>query len=155
MFTQDRFTIQTRTIYGGNKNSIGIESCVDQGSDLWHTWQVTAQLVADIMERRDLGIDRVVGHHFFSAKDCPQPMLENNMEIWYKFIEMVKAEYKKNTEFKDYTFKFEQVSGFDAEGVRVAQVAKAKNIIYKVTITKGDEKHEITLGSVLNGIYSK
>ena len=49
----------------------------------------------------------------------------------------------------------EQVSGFDAEGVRVAQVAKAKNIIYKVTITKGNEKQEITLGSVLNGIYSK
>ena len=141
--------------YGGNTNSIGIESCVDKGSDLWHTWQVTAQLVADIMERHNLDITRVVGHHFFSGKNCPQPMLENDKEIWYKLIEMIKAEYKKNTEFKDYTFKFEQVSGFDAEGVRVAQVAKAKNIIYKVTITKGDEKHEITLGSVLNGIYSK
>ena len=141
--------------YGGNKNSIGIESCVDQGSDLWHTWQVTAQLVADIMERRNLGIDRVVGHHFFSAKDCPQPMLENNMEIWYKFIEMVKAEYKKNTEFKDYTFKFEQVSGFGAEGVRVSQVNKAKSVVYKVTITKGSQKQEITLSSVINGTYSK
>ena len=68
---------------------------------------------------------------------------------------MVKAEYKKNTEFKDYTFKFEQVSGFGAEGVRVSQVNKAKSVVYKVTITKGSQKQEITLSSVINGTYSK
>ena len=27
--------------FGGNNNSIGIESCVNKGSDLWYTWQVT------------------------------------------------------------------------------------------------------------------
>ena len=35
--------------YGGNTNSIGIESCVDMGSDLMHTWHITAQLVANLL----------------------------------------------------------------------------------------------------------
>ena len=67
---------------GGNNNSVGIESCVNYGSDLWLTWQMTAKLVADIMIRYNLDITRVRGHHFFSGKDCPQPMLENDLEIW-------------------------------------------------------------------------
>ena len=38
----------------------------------------------------NLTIDRVKGHHFFDGKDCPQPLLENNMELWYEFIEILK-----------------------------------------------------------------
>jgi hypothetical protein len=39
---------------GGNSNSIGIESCVNKGSDLWYTWQKTAQLVAHLMKDNNL-----------------------------------------------------------------------------------------------------
>ena len=52
-------------------------------------------LVADIMVRHNLDIYRVRGHHAFTAKNCPQPMLENDLEIWWKFIELVEAEYEK------------------------------------------------------------
>ena len=78
---------------GGNLNSIGIESAVNPESNLWYTWQRTAQLVAKLMLENDLDITRVKGHHFYSAKDCPQPLLENDLEIWWKFIEMVEHEY--------------------------------------------------------------
>ena len=84
--------------HGGNLNSIGIESAVNEGTDLWYTWHKTAQLVAKLMVENDLDITRVVGHHFFSAKDCPQPMLENDLEIWYVFRGMVELEYIQRDE---------------------------------------------------------
>ena len=34
---------------GGNKNTIGIESAVGKGSDLWLTWQYSAQLCANLL----------------------------------------------------------------------------------------------------------
>ncbi len=159
---------------GGNNNSIGIESAVNPEGDLWFTWQKTAQLVAKLMLDNNLDITRVVGHHFYTAKDCPQPLLENDLEIWWKFIEMVEAEYAALTTYKDYTFTFEVISDannavlaeehdgskvfFSTANGRVAQQESASSITYKVTITKASDpgySEEIVLGSVLNGIYSK
>ena len=159
---------------GGNNNSIGIESAVNPEGDLWFTWQKTAQLVAKLMKDNNLDITRVVGHHFYSAKDCPQPLLENDLEIWWKFIEMVEAEYAALTTYSDYTFTFEVVSDenhavlaeerdgakvfFSSANGRVAQQEGASSITYKVTITKASDpnyKEEIVLGSVVDGIYSK
>ncbi|MBR2891642.1 MAG: N-acetylmuramoyl-L-alanine amidase [Bacilli bacterium] len=143
---------------GGNNNSIGIESCVNQGSDLWYTWQKTARLVADIMIRNNLDITRVVGHHFYSAKDCPQPMLENDLEIWYEFIELVKAEYQMATEFADYELSFEVVgdtNSVDSTG-RIKQSRYSEVITYKVTVTDKDGNTEsITLATSINGTYTK
>ena len=74
---------------GGNNNSIGMETSVREGSDLWLTWQYTAQLCAKLLIQFDLPIQRLVGHHFFSGKDCPQPLIANNNEIWFEFRDMV------------------------------------------------------------------
>ena len=78
---------------GGNTNSIGIESSVRKLSDLWLTWQYSAQLCAKLLIQFNLPIQRLVPHHFFSGKDCPQPMLENEIEIWKVFVNM--TEYQK------------------------------------------------------------
>ena len=91
---------------GGNLNSIGIESCVDLGSDLWYTWQLTAKLVAKLCYDNGLGFERIRPHHAYTAKDCPQPLLENNLEIWDMFIELVKYEYELLTKFSNYTITF-------------------------------------------------
>jgi len=77
--------------HGGNRNSIGIESCIDEGNDLYLTWHYLAKLVADIMERNSLSIDRVTQHNYFSGKDCPMTLRAAN--LWGYFIELVKAEY--------------------------------------------------------------
>ena len=139
---------------GGNANSIGIESAVNIGSDLWYTWQITAQLVADIMERQGLDITRVKGHHFFSAKDCPQPLLENDMEIWWEFIELVKCEYDKITLCEDYTFDFECDSELVNEYGRVTgQALHAQVVTYRVTITRGDYRETVELASIIDGAY--
>lgn len=137
---------------GGNYNSIGIESCVDIGSDLWHTWQVTAKLIAALLLKYDLGFDRVVGHHYFSGKDCPQPLLANHGELWDEFMKMVKIEYAFLTKFKDLHPELEVIKGdnvLDNKGL-IIQDDKAHCVLYKINILKNGKKVDsITLSSIV------
>ena len=141
---------------GGNRNSIGIESAVNNGTDLWYTWQKTAQLVAHLMVENDLDITRVVGHHFYTAKNCPQPLLENDLEIWNKFISLVQSEYEKITTNKDVTYELVCNSELVDNHGRIVKVGtNAQVITYTVKVTVGGVEQEITLASAVNGIYSK
>ena len=141
---------------GGNYNSIGMESCVDLGSDLWLTWHITAQLVADIMIRHDLDITRVHGHHFFAGKDCPQPMLENNLEIWWEFLDLVEAEHTKMSEFEGYEFSMTSNSEYiNDKGRVVSQPLTSQVVTYTVTVKNGDKVETIELASILEGRYCK
>ena len=143
---------------GGNQNSIGIESCVNEGSDLWLTWQISAQLIAKLLNDNGLGVERVKGHHFFDGKDCPQPLLENDLAIWYEFIELIKAELEIITTYKDYEIKFESHNTelVDEMGRVVKAPEFAQSVSYTVTVEKDGQKvEEITLGSLLPGIYEK
>ena len=140
---------------GGNRNSIGIESCVNEGSNLWYTWQLTAQLVAHLMQENDLDINRVVGHHFYTAKHCPQPMLENDMEIWYEFRDLIEAEYEKLTEFEDYKFELSTNSSTHLNSSGYAKYNRKKEntnvcVDYTVTVTNPNgTTEEITLYSMV------
>ena len=40
--------------YGGNLNSIGIESCINVNTDIYYTFQKVAKLVAKLMEEKEL-----------------------------------------------------------------------------------------------------
>ena len=134
---------------GGNRNSIGIESCVDKGSDLEHTWHVTAQLVATLLEKYNLGFDRVVGHHFFSGKDCPQPFLELDMKLWYEFMDMVQAEYALITEFADAQISAQAVNsdGILRDNGLLVQTADAHCVTYEVTIVRNGVTEKVTLAT--------
>lgn len=87
---------------GGNMNSIGMETACNKGSDLWLTYQITAQLVARLLTEYKLGFERVVGHNMFSGKDCPQTLLANNGELWELFMECVKSEYSLYNDLANY-----------------------------------------------------
>ena len=140
---------------GGNRNSIGIESAVNEGSDLWLTWQITAMLVADIMERYDLDITRVKGHHFFSAKNCPQPMLENDLEIWYEFLELVRAEHAK-LQLEGIKIDFKSNSDYVNNYGRITKQANESLVVtYDVTVTYNGKTETITLASIIEGNYVK
>ena len=140
---------------GGNRNSIGIESCVDKGSDLWYTWQITAQLVARLMYDTDLDITRVRGHHFYTAKDCPQPMLANDCEIWREFLALVEAEHELYSEFSDAEISFtsNNTNIVNENGRVVAQPNETTCVTYTITITNGGETETITLASMVKGLY--
>ena len=120
---------------GGNRNSIGIESCVNKGSDVFHTWQILAKLVAFLMEEQGLGIDRVVQHHFFSGKDCPMTM--RHAEMWNYFLEMVQAEYLVRTVLKDYnvTFQSSNPELISANGRVINLPTVATRTSYTIRIT--------------------
>ncbi|MBQ7275636.1 MAG: InlB B-repeat-containing protein [Bacilli bacterium] len=141
---------------GGNRNSIGIESCVDIGSDLEHTWHVTAQLVAKLLKDYNLGFDRVVGHHFFSGKDCPQPFLERDMKLWYEFMDMVKAEYDLLTTYKNVTLSAKAVKGdgiLKDNGLLV-QTSDAHCVTYEVTVKVGNKEEKITLATCVESFFA-
>jgi len=76
---------------GGNLNSIGIESCVNEGTDIYLTWQKTAKLVASLLDKYDIPLDMVKGHLYFSGKNCPETLRMNN--LWDHFLDLVKFEY--------------------------------------------------------------
>ena len=140
---------------GGNRNSVGIESCVDKGSDLWYTWQITAQLVARLMVELELDITRVRGHHFFSGKDCPQPMLANDCEIWNEFKALILAEYELITKYADYEITFESHNPdiIDNNGRVIAQPSETTCVSYTITLTKDGVSESVTLSSMVKGLY--
>ena len=142
---------------GGNRNSIGIESCVDKGSDLWYTWQKTSKLCAKLLYDYDLDITRLVGHNFFDGKNCPQPMLENDLEIWYIFRTMVEKELQLLELYQNYDIKMEVISGAVEETGRVSQTDYSQICVYKVTITNKTTgvSETITLSSALEGTNSR
>ena len=77
---------------GGNLNGIGIEICVNEGSDYDKTVDNCARLVAKLIKLYKLDIDAVKTHNDFSGKDCPKQLLEDNN--WDEFIETVEKYMK-------------------------------------------------------------
>ncbi len=110
---------------GGNNNSIGIESCINEKSDIYYTWQLTSKLVAKLMFENNLTIDDVVQHHYFSGKNCPQTMREN--EMWHHFIDLVKFEY--------------QMLLFKEEGYAIKFIMLSNNLMPNGRITKEGKVH--------------
>ena len=92
--------------HGGNTNSIGIESCVNRGSDIYLTWQRLAKLVAKLMDEYNFEKDQIVQHHYFSGKDCPQTMRTEG--YWDHFLSLVDAEYQM-LQFKKMGFTFKLI----------------------------------------------
>lgn len=76
----------------GNLYSIGIETMVNEGSNLLLTWHKCAKLCAHLIKNNNLTVDDVVPHHYFSGKPCPQTMRYNKM--WTIFKQMVEIEYE-------------------------------------------------------------
>ena len=126
---------------GGNRTSIGIETCVNKGSDIWYTWHLTAKLVAHLMQQYNLPIERVVGHHFYTAKDCPQPMLENDLEMWWKFVDCVKAEYDLLRQGEGYQITMSILDGNELtnDNGRVSALPQEGSRLIRYQLTVEDE----------------
>lgn len=75
-----------------NRNSVGIEFCINVDSDRDKTLERTAQLVRELMQELNIPIERVVRHYDASRKNCPQSMSKNGWAQWYKFKEKLKGE---------------------------------------------------------------
>ncbi len=137
--------------YGGNYSSIGIETMVNQGSNLYWTWHKTAKLSAKLCIENDLDTSRIRPHHYFSGKNCPQTMRDN--DLWYEFVKMTEAEYDIQKNFSDYTiaFKSNNPTILDNYGNIVKAPALTTSVSYTVTVTKAGVSKSITLSSIVEG----
>ena len=84
-----------------NRNSVGIEFCINVDSDRDKTLERTAQLVRELMQELNIPIDRVVRHYDASRKNCPQSMSGNGWAQWYKFKEKLKGEDLTMTQYEE------------------------------------------------------
>lgn len=75
-----------------NRNSVGIEFCINVDSDRDKTLERTAQLVRELMQELNIPIERVIRHYDASRKNCPQSMSGNGWAQWYKFKEKLKGD---------------------------------------------------------------
>ena len=98
-------TYQTVSNRGGNLNSIGIESCVNYGCDLYRVWMTLAQLIGTrLLPQNHIKPTDVKQHNTFSGKDCPETM--RHADLWDYFIKMVEAEYTLYTKLSDFNITF-------------------------------------------------
>lgn len=82
----------------GNKQSIGIEICVNQDGNFAQAIENTVALVKILMARYNLNIDRIVQHHFWTGKDCPHFLRSGSKGIsWHQFL--TKITHATNDEF--------------------------------------------------------
>ena len=137
---------------GGNNNSVGMETSVREGSDLWLTWQYTAQLCAQLLIEFELPLTRLVGHHFFSGKWCPQPMVENDLEIWWEFVELVRQEKTLFEKYNGAKLSFNSDSKYlDDNGRITSQPTYSQCVTYTVEYTFNGETKSVTLSSIVPG----
>lgn len=68
-----------------NRNSIGIEICVNSDGDRQKAVENALVLVRELMKELDVPIERVVRHYDASRKNCPASMSKDNWAEWYDF----------------------------------------------------------------------
>ena len=130
---------QTLSNRGGNLNSVGIETSVSKGSNIFYTWNVTAKLISTyILPGTGLQPKDVRQHNTFSGKDCPMTMRHANM--WETFLEIVEAEYYIHKYFKDWNIELVCDSPFIAENGLIKSLPDAETTIsYQVKVSNGSD----------------
>jgi len=136
---------------GGNSNGIGIETAVNDGSDVYWTWQKTAKLVADLMVTHNLDMTRVGFHQNFSGKVCPGTMI--NAGLTDEFLELVRAEYNIRKNYSNYTVTFisNNPDIIDNSGRVVNVPTTTTNVSYTVTVNNGTTSESIVLNTLVPG----
>ena len=128
---------------GGNLNSIGIETMINQGSNLMRTWHRCAKLVANLLVDNNLDPSRVKPHHFFSGKPCPNTLRTNG--LWNYFMECVNTEYKIRKDFSDIKIELINHSQGLLEDGLIDQDHLNNNVSYTVKLTDDKETRIIEL----------
>ena len=124
---------------GGNCNSIGIESCLEEDTDIHLTWQKMAKLVAYLKLKYKIKFENIVPHQFFSGKLCPHTIIENG--CWNYLFKLIKTECKILQLINDgYTFRLKFKNNNLTKNGRIINFDEL--IKYQIEIIK-DNKKEI------------
>lgn len=84
-----------------NKNSIGIEICINQDGDLHQAVDNCILLIKDLMEEYDVPLENVITHKDCTGKNCPYKLYGNG-KLEYIYDKLSETEEKpKEQDWKD------------------------------------------------------
>ncbi|MFA6889512.1 MAG: immunoglobulin-like domain-containing protein [Bacilli bacterium] len=119
---------------GGNRNSIGFETCVNTGSNYTKTFRHAANITADLLVQHDLSVDRIMQHNNFSGKDCPLTI--RRTDYWNNFLDLVSLLKYGKENFQNYSFVWtSQSSTLQANGLIDRAAEPGSHISYSVVVT--------------------
>ena len=136
---------------GGNLNSVGIETCVNVGSNYINTMRNTAYIVGQLIEKFDLTVNSVKQHNYFSGKDCPQVLRQSGR--WAEQLQLIELEYYARTQLKGVQFTWKSLNPEimdDLGRVSATRPAQAVQVGYEVTVKYNGETKTYTYSSTLN-----
>ena len=77
-------------IYGiTNRNSIGIEICINEDSNFEIAKDKTIELIRHLMDKHSIQKENVVRHYDVSRKVCPKSMSDNGWREWTQFYDLI------------------------------------------------------------------
>ena len=127
---------QTLSNRGGNLNSIGMETAMNESANLEDVWHKTAKLCGDLVTRFNLpyGVKAIKQHNTFSGKDCPATMRAAGR--WEYFIQMCEAEWKARKYLQGFDFELICNSPLVNEKGQVIKFPETDTVVeYSVRIT--------------------
>jgi N-acetylmuramoyl-L-alanine amidase len=106
----------------GNKQSIGIEICMNSDGDLLGATDLAVQLVAILCEKHNIPIENIKQHNNWSGKNCPEMLRNGKPYSWSAFIEKVSKKLKSTPEVqpelqKDYPISSENIKAMVELGI--------------------------------------
>lgn len=134
----------------GNTQSIGIETAVNNGSDVWWTWQKTAKLSGRIMVEEGMNMNSLKFHRDWSGKVCPGTMI--NAGLTEEFRSLVQTEYTIRKNYPGYTISFQSHSPYiNNAGKVISRPTQTTNVTYTITVTKAGVSQSVTLNCLIPG----
>lgn len=125
-----------------NRNSIGIEMCMNSDSDYKQVYKNTLELVKNLMVKFNISASNVVRHRDASGKSCPDHMKKNNWDAWWQF----KKDILKPIEYKmDLSKDSEIIIDLESE-LKNREDAVKKDPTKKFEFEEAKEKEMAELG---------
>ena len=122
---------------GGNNNSIGIETCVNAGTDYFKTIRNNIDLVSYLCSTYNLSVDQVLQHNSFSGKPCPDAIRWAN--YWQSFRDYVSMEKFGMEHFNGLTFNWTPLSdSINKQGYIKKDVSSITEVSYKIEVLEND-----------------
>ena len=128
---------------GGNPNSIGIETCIQEGIIYSKVMRNLGSLVSRLLDLFNLQPTRVMKHRNFSGKLCPQSMIrakEGTMFEFKNLYNLINEYYYiiKNLPNAKFTYKSKNPDLLDNNGFILKYVEKETVVSYIVKVEIGD-----------------
>ena len=134
--------------YEAYTTSIGIETCVNKGTNLDKVWHRMGKLCAQLMIKYNIDVNHIKQHYDWMGKECPHTLRANGLYPYA--ISLVEGELLVKKYLSGYTITMESLSPeyLDNSGQIIKAPSEEIEVSYKVHITNesGYDK-EVTLTS--------